>query len=76
MNINLHRLPFRLPFLPRISVVSDHFLLLAIDRDDRPTPSQERLTLALDLAKLRIPIRMLFPLFGLGIASQTVMEVM
>ena len=72
MHIDLNRLPFRLPFLPGIPVVSDQFLLLGVDRDDRPASAQERLALALDVAKLSIPIGMLLPFFGLGITLQTV----
>ena len=37
MHIDRHRLSLRLPFLPGICVVSDQFLLLGIDRDDRTT---------------------------------------
>ena len=72
MDIDRHRLSFRLPFLPGICVVSDQFFLLGIDRYDGPTSAQERLALALDVAKLSIPIGVLFPFFGLGIPLQTV----
>src|SRR5271157_4901769 len=71
-HIHLNRLPFRLPFLPGFLVVSDQFLLLGVDRDDRPASAQERLALALDVAKLSIPIGMLLPFFGFGITLQTV----
>jgi hypothetical protein len=56
----------------RIPVVSDQFPLLGVDRDDRPASAQERLALALDVAKLSIPIGMLLSFFGLGITLQTV----
>ena len=72
MHIHLNRLPFRLPFLPGFLVVSYQFLLLGVDRDDRPASAQERLALALDVAKLSIPIGMLLPFFGFGITLQTV----
>src|SRR5271157_4664721 len=71
-HVHLNRLPCRLPFLPGIPVVSDQFLLLGVDRDDRPASAQERLALALDVAKLSIPIGMLLSFFGLGITLQTV----
>src|SRR6266481_4921519 len=63
MHVHLNRLPFRLPFLPGIPVVSDQFLLLGVDRNHGPSATQERLALALDVAKLSIPIGMLFSLF-------------
>ena len=72
MHVHLNRLPFRLPFLPGIPVVSDQFLLFGVDRDDRPALVQERLALALDVAKLSIPIGMLLTFFVLGITLQTV----
>src|SRR3954469_12577347 len=72
MHIHLNRLALRLPFLPGIPVVSDQFLLLGIDRDDWPASAQERPALALDVAKLSIPIGMLLSFFGLGITLQTV----
>src|SRR5208337_2378519 len=61
MHLDLLRLPFRLPFLPGIGVVSDLFLLLGIDRYDGPVLSQESFALALDVAKLGISIGMLLP---------------
>src|SRR5665647_674521 len=76
MHVHLNRMPFWLPFLPGIPVVSHLFLLLGVDRDDRPASTQERLALALDVPKLSIPIGMLFSFFGLGIALQTVVQVM
>src|ERR1700730_18114315 len=72
MHVHLNGLPLRLPFLPGIPVVSDQFLLLGVDRDDRPAAAQEPLALASDVAKLSIPVGMLFSFFGLGITLQTV----
>jgi len=72
VHIDLDGLAFRLPFLPGILVVPDQFLLLGVDRDDRRASAQERLALALDVAKLGIAIGMLLPFFGLGIALQAV----
>ena len=72
MHIDLDRLAFRLPFLPGFPVVSHQFLLLRVDRDDRPASAQEQLALALNVAKLSIAIGMLLPFFGLVITLQTV----
>ena len=72
MHIDLDRLAFRLPFLPGIPVVSDQFLVLGVDRDDRPASAQERLALALDVTKPSIAIGMLLPFFGLVITLQTI----
>src|SRR5580693_7538658 len=76
MHVHLDRLPFGLPFLPGIPVVSDQFLLLGVDRDDRPPSAQERLALALDVAELSIPVGMLLPFPGLGVTLQAVVYVM
>jgi hypothetical protein len=72
MHVHLDRLPFRLPFLPGIPVVPDQLLLLGVDGDDGPTSAQERLALALDVAKLSIAVGMLLSFSGLGVTLQTV----
>jgi hypothetical protein len=74
MNLHLLGLAFRLPFSPWIFMVSDLFLLLGIDGEDRQAPAQERLSLALDVAKLSVAIRMSLPFFGLDIALQAVVR--
>src|SRR5258708_8658352 len=72
MHIHLNGLPFRLPFLPGIPVVSDQFLLLGVDRNDGPASAQERLALALDVAELSIAVGMLLSFLGLSVTLQTV----
>src|SRR5271170_666540 len=74
MHIDLFGLPFRLPFLPGIGVVSDLFLLLGIDRDHWPAVPQKSFAPALNVAKLGVTIWMLLPFLGLGIPLQTVMQ--
>src|SRR3984893_13010379 len=66
------RLSLSLPGPARIAKGSNLLFFLGIDRDHRiPTPP-ERLRLPVDVAELRIPIRMLFPLDALDIALQGV----
>ena len=65
----------RTPLLSRIVVVADQFLLLGIHRDDRQPLPQVLLDAGIDMAKLRIAIRMLRTLFGLAITLQAVVEI-
>src|ERR1700678_2367868 len=76
MHINFYRFACRLPFLPRISVVSDQFLLFGIDRDDRPASTEKGLPSTLNVAKLGVTIGGLFPFFDFGVPLQTIMKSM
>jgi hypothetical protein len=58
-----------------IVVVSDEFLLLGVDRDDRDALPQASFYRDVDVPKLRIPIGVIRTLFGLAIALQAIVQV-
>ena len=64
-------LSFRLPLAPTILEVADQLLLLGVDGDDRLLPGQCGADQLIDVAKLRIPIRMAVALSRLAIGLQT-----
>ena len=64
-----------LPFLPRILVVADQFLLLGIHREDRLTTPLERLHLPVDVFKLGIAIGVILAFLGLAVGLQAVTQV-
>src|SRR5487761_1747999 len=72
MGIDFLRLAFGLPGLPWILEVSQGFLLLGVHRDRRLATPLLRLHSAVDVAKLRIPIRMRFSLACFPVNLQAV----
>jgi hypothetical protein len=58
-----------------VIIVPQQLLLLRIHRNNRPTPRQCLSHLPVNITKLRIPIRMIFPLFHLPVALQTIVHV-
>jgi len=67
----LRRLCFP-PLLAYILVVSNELLLFCVHRYDRSPVGQSLANLLIDMLKLRVPIRVITPLFGLPIALKTV----
>ena len=66
----------RQPLLPRVIVVSNQFLFLGVNGNDRPAVGQALFDAYADVAELRVPVRMIGTLFGLAVALQTEMLVM
>jgi len=64
------------PLLPGIWVVSDEFLLLGVHRDHGVAVPQPSFDGVINVAELRVAIRMVLPLFRFAIALQAVVEVM
>jgi hypothetical protein len=63
---HLFWLSFRSPLAATILEVADQLFFLGVDRDDRLLPSQCGADQLVDIAKLRIPIRMAFALSRLN----------
>lgn len=57
-------------------VVADEFLLLGVDRNDRDALPQASFHRDIDMAKLRIAVRVILALFGLAVALQAVVQAM
>ena len=53
-------------------MVSDQFLLLGIDRDDRLATPLERSDLAVDVLELGIAVGVILPLLGLAVGLEVV----
>ena len=65
-----HRVPGRPPGPPRAGVLADLLLLLGIHADHRVPRCQVGPRLLADVAELAVPVRVLRPLQGLGVALQ------
>jgi hypothetical protein len=74
MHPNLLGLALRMPFAPRILEITHKFLLFRVDRNHRFALLQIALSLAVDVLKLMIPIRMLAPFQLLLVGLQTVIH--
>jgi hypothetical protein len=65
-------LAHRLPLPPTVGVLADELLLLGVHAHDRLTAGQMLAGLLVDIAKLRIPVRILSALLGLECALQRI----
>src|SRR5262249_58372251 len=65
----------RLPFASVVLEVTDQFLLLCVDRDDRIATYEKRRRLRIDVLELCVPIDVLFPFVHLGVGMQAVAKV-
>src|ERR1700722_12431440 len=63
-----------MPLSPGILEVSDQFLLLGIDGDDRLPRPQGGLHLGVDMLELSIPVRVALPLESLAVGLEAVVK--
>ena len=63
------------PLLPRVGIVAEEFLLLRVHRNHRTAVRQTPLHCRVDVAELRVTVRMVSPLLSLPIALQAIVEV-
>ena len=72
VHADLLRLALGLPFAAAVLEIADQLLLLGVDRDHRLAGRRGRFHLIVDVAELRIAIRMACPLAGLAVGLQAV----
>ena len=75
LRLDAPRPTVRLPFLARILVIADHFLLLGVHRDHRLAPPLERADPAVDVLELGIAIGVVLTLLGLAVGLEAVTQI-
>jgi hypothetical protein len=68
VGVDLDRLSLGRPLTPAVLELADQLLLLGIHRDDRLLGGQRTSNGVVDVVKLRVAIRVIFPLAGLVVA--------
>src|SRR5271166_1320400 len=75
LRLDAPRPTVRLPFLARILVIADQFLLLGVYRDHRLAPPLERADPAVDVLELGIAVGVVLTLLGLAVGLEAVTQI-
>ena len=76
MHANLFRIPLRSPLPPSVLELSQHFLLLGINRYHRLAEGDIATNFVINVLELGIAVRMRISLLGLPVGLQAVIQLM